>query len=59
MSCNGFFLVGHKEFGSFLITDCNGAINKYTKRCSELSVFRKRKIRITMRFHYEGTYWNG
>jgi hypothetical protein len=27
MSCDGFFLAGHKEFGSLLITDCTSAVN--------------------------------
>jgi hypothetical protein len=29
---NGFFAVGHKEFGSLLITDCSGAVNNNKKR---------------------------
>jgi hypothetical protein len=27
VSCHGFFLVGYKEFGSLLITDCTNAVN--------------------------------
>jgi hypothetical protein len=27
MSCHGFFLVGYKEFGSLLTTDCTSAVN--------------------------------
>jgi hypothetical protein len=30
MSCHGFFDVGHKEFGKFLITGCTIAANKTT-----------------------------
>jgi hypothetical protein len=29
MSCHGFFLVGHKEFGNLLIRDCTIAINTH------------------------------
>jgi hypothetical protein len=28
MSCHGFFLVGHKAFGSLLITDATATANK-------------------------------
>jgi hypothetical protein len=29
MSRHGFFLVGHKEFGSLLITACTSTINSF------------------------------
>jgi hypothetical protein len=32
MSCHGFFLMGHKEFGNLLITDSTIAINKLTQK---------------------------
>jgi hypothetical protein len=36
--CFGFFLVGHNEFGSLLITDCTIAVNDYRQELSVPSI---------------------